>query len=102
MTTRRYFIGMAAAAMAVPPAAARAHIPLGLQLYTVREDLAKDFVGTLNKIKTIGIHTVQTAGLAANGRDATQLRKIFDDIGLAWESSHAAGDALRISAQQTV
>jgi sugar phosphate isomerase/epimerase len=102
MTTRRSFIGMAAAAMAAKPAVAQAHIPLGLQLYTVRGDLAKDFAGTLNKIKEIGIHTVQTASLAANGRDAMQLRKIFDDMGLTWESSHAAGDALRISAGQTV
>jgi hypothetical protein len=31
MTTRRYFVGMAAAAMAVPPATALGHIPLGLQ-----------------------------------------------------------------------
>src|SRR5579872_1626766 len=102
MTTRRDFIGMATAAMAVGPAAAQGHIPLGLQLYTVREDLAKDFTGTLNKIKAIGIRMVQTGGLAANGRDAMQLRKIFDDTGLTWESSHAGGDALRLSAPQTV
>ena len=102
MTTRRYFIGMAAATMAVRPAAAQGHVPLGLQLYTVRDDLAKDFTGTLNKIKAIGIRTVQTAGLAANGRDAMQLRKIFDDMGLTWESSHASGDELQISAQQTI
>jgi sugar phosphate isomerase/epimerase len=102
MTTRRHFIGMAAATIAAGPAIAQEHIRLGLQLYTVREDLAKDFAGTLNKIKAIGIRTVQTAGLAANGRDAMQLRKIFDDMGLTWESSHVAGDALRISAQQTV
>jgi len=88
--------------MAARPAVAQGHIPLGLQLYTVREDLAKDFAGTLNQIKAIGIRTVQTASLAANGRDAMQLRKIFDDMGLTWESSHAAGDALRISAQQTI
>jgi sugar phosphate isomerase/epimerase len=103
MTTRRNFIGLAAAAMAAgPAAAAQAHIPLGLQLYTVRADLAKDFAGTLNKIKAMGLHRVQTASLAANGHDAMGLRKIFDDMGLKWESSHAAGDALRISAQQTV
>ena len=102
MTTRRHFLGMAAAALAVGPAAAQAHIPLGLQLYTVRQDLAKDFSGTLTKIRAIGIRKVQTAGLAANGRDAMQLRKIFDDMGLAWESSHAAGDELRASAQQTI
>ena len=106
MTTRREFIGMAAATMAatmtVRPALAQGHVPLGLQLYTVRDDLAKDFTGTLNKIKAIGIRTVQTAGLAANGRDAMQLRKIFDDMGLTWESSHAGGDELRISAQQTI
>jgi sugar phosphate isomerase/epimerase len=102
MTTRRHFIGMAAAAIAVRPAAAQGHVPLGLQLYTVRDDLAKDFAGTLKKIKAIGIRKVQTGGLAANGRDAMQLRRIFGDLGLTWESSHISGDELRNSAQQTI
>jgi len=102
MTTRREFIGMTAAAMAARPAAAEGHVPLGLQLYTVRDDLAKDFSGTLNKIKAIGIRKVQTGGLAANGHDAMQLRRIFDDLGLTWESSHTSGDELRGSAQQTI
>lgn len=93
---------MAAAAIAVGPAAAQGHIPLGLQLYTVRDDLAKNFTGTLNEITAIGIRKVQTAGLTAYGHSAIQLRKIFDDIGLTWESSHVAGDELRLSAQQAI
>jgi sugar phosphate isomerase/epimerase len=106
MTTRREFIGMAAATMAATmvarPALAQRHVPLGLQLYTVRDDLAKDFTGTLTKIKAIGIRKVQTGGLTANGHDALQLRKIFGDLGLTWESSHTGGDELRVSAQQTI
>ena len=29
-------------------------LPVGLQLYTVRDDLAKDFKGTLQKVKELG------------------------------------------------
>ena len=102
MTTRREFLGMAAAMLAVKPALAQGAVPLGLQLYTVRDDLAKDFTGTLKKIRAIGIRKVQTGGLTNNGHDAAQLRKILDDLDLTWESSHVAGDELRNSAQQTV
>ena len=48
MTTRREFSGMVAAIMAATmvtrPAAAEGHVPLGLKLYTVRDDLAKGFI----------------------------------------------------------
>jgi len=101
MTTRRNFLaGAAAMAVAVPAFAQRA-IPLGLQLYTVRADLAKDFEGTLKKVKAIGIRNVQS-NLSMNGRGSKQLRQIFDSMGFTWESIHAGGDALRANLQATV
>jgi sugar phosphate isomerase/epimerase len=101
MTTRRNFL-MSAAALAVSgPAFAQRHIPLGLQLYTVRADLAKDFEGTLQKVKAIGIRNVQ-ANLTMNGRTSQQQRKLYDALGLTWESIHAGGDALRGPVQATI
>ena len=103
MTTRRSFLAGTAAAMAAAgvPAWANEKIQLGIQLYTVRDDLAKDFEGTLKQVKDIGLRVVQS-NLTMNGRDAKQLRKIYDSFGFTWDSIHASGPALRDTAQQTV
>ena len=67
MTNRRNFL-LGAAAMAVTgPAFAQRSMPLGLQLYTVRQDLAKDFDGTIKKVRDIGIRHVQ-ANLTKSGK----------------------------------
>lgn len=101
MTSRRQFLSGAAAMLAARPAFAMAHIPLGLQLYTVRDDLAKDFDGTLKAVRAIGIRNVQS-NLSMNGHDSRTLRKMYDDLGFVWESIHAGGDALRSNAQATI
>jgi sugar phosphate isomerase/epimerase len=98
MTTRRNFLAGAAALAATSslegPALAQRSVPLGLQLYTVRDDLAKDFDGTLVKIKEIGIRRLQ-ANLVQSGRTAQQQRTLYNDMGMTWESIHAGGDGLR-------
>lgn len=103
MTTRRSFLAGTAAAMAASgfPAWANEKMQLGIQLYTVRDDLAKDFEGTLKQVKDIGLRVVQS-NLTMNGRNAQQLRKIYDSFGFTWDSIHASGPALRDTAQQTV
>ena len=40
-----------------------AALPVGLQLYTVRGDMEKDFKGTLQKVKELGYDGVEFAGL---------------------------------------
>jgi sugar phosphate isomerase/epimerase len=106
MATRRSVLGMTAGMMAgaiIAPSAALAqrHIALGLQLYTVRDDLNRDFDGTLKQVAAIGYRKVQ-CNLTVNGRTAKQLRKIFDGLGLGWDSIHSSGDALRGAVQQTI
>ena len=44
--------------------------PLGIQLYSVRENLATDFEGTLKKIAEIGYAGVETAGFPEGVRAA--------------------------------
>ena len=39
-----------------------AQIPVALQLYTVREDAARDFLGTLDQVAAIGYIGVELAG----------------------------------------
>ena len=66
-----------AAAAAVSPAWLSARPlgrPVGIQLYTVKDELAKDFDGTLKKIAAIGYKEVEAAGFYE--RSAAEFRKI--------------------------
>ena len=103
MTTRRGFLGMTGSLLAVSalPAFAERSIPLGLQLYTVRADLAKDYEGTMRQLKAIGLRRVQ-ANLTMAGKPSADQRKLYDAMGFTWESIHAGGDALRGNVQATV
>src|SRR5215475_847606 len=106
MTDRRQFLTGAAAAFAAAPFAtspafAQRHLPLGLQLYTVRADLAKDYEGTLKQVKAAGVRKVQ-ANLTNSGKTSQEQRKLYDAMGFIWESVHAGGDDLRIRPQATI
>ncbi len=59
---------------------------IGLQLYSVRDDLAKDFEGTLKKVKEMGYDYVEFAGYC--GKTAEEIRKILDETGLEAVSVH--------------
>ena len=105
MTTRRDFLVGAAALAAAGScgnlASAQRRVPLGLQLYTVRADLAKDYEGTMKKLKDIGIRHVQ-ANLTMAGKTSADQRKLYDSMGFVWESIHAGGDGLRANLQATI
>jgi len=72
---------------------------VGLQLYTVRDAMAKDFDGTLAQIASAGYHLVETAGMY--GRSAADLRAAFDKNGIRTVSGHYALADLE-SAPETV
>ena len=61
-------------------------LPIALQLYTVRDDAANDFYGTLKKIKEMGYEGVEFAGL--HGADPTDVKKWCEKIGLVPISAH--------------
>lgn len=67
-------------------AAADRKIPIGVQLYSVREQCAKDLPGTLAAISKIGYQGVEFAGY--HGRSAKELRKMLDDLGLVACGTH--------------
>ena len=60
--------------------------PIGIQLYTVREALNEDFVGTVTKIAEMGYVGVETAGFP--GTTAAEAKKLFDDLGLVVLGAH--------------
>jgi sugar phosphate isomerase/epimerase len=79
-------------------------LPIGCQTWPVREMIAKDFPGTVQKLARIGFQTVELcspvgyadsgfAGLAKyNGKE---LRRILGDAGLSCISSHFSIQELR-------
>jgi sugar phosphate isomerase/epimerase len=62
------------------------HTPVGLQLYSVRSLLPKDFEGTLHQVRGAGYTVVEAAGYY--GRTAPDFRKAMDDAGLRCVSTH--------------
>lgn len=64
---------------------------VGLQLFTVRDQISKDLVGTLNKCRELGYEEVETAGYA-NGKlydkSASEFRKVIDQLGINAVSGH--------------
>jgi sugar phosphate isomerase/epimerase len=67
-------------------------LPLGLQPYTVRNDLKEDFEGTLKKVVDMGYKEVELSGGPAYGdfygKKSPELRKILADVGLRAPSCH--------------
>jgi sugar phosphate isomerase/epimerase len=87
--------GLAAAKLGALPAlaaAAKKKIPLGLQLYSVREQCGKDLPMVLEAVAKMGYKGVEFAGYY--GRDAKTLRKLLDDNGLVCCGTHAGYNTL--------
>lgn len=61
-------------------------IPVALQLWSLRDDAPKDFIGTLKAIAKMGYQGVEFAGY--HGLPASELRKVLDDLGLKVAGSH--------------
>jgi sugar phosphate isomerase/epimerase len=61
-------------------------IPLGLQLYSLREECKKDLAGILQTVSKIGYKGVEFAGY--HGHSAAELRKMLDANGLVACGSH--------------
>ena len=88
---------LAAPASAAPPAAStarhggRGRVPAGkisIQLYTVRNQIAVDFDGTLDRLAEIGYRRVEHAGFV--GRSVREFKAALDARGI-WASSGHVG-----------
>jgi sugar phosphate isomerase/epimerase len=73
-------------------------LPVCVQLYTVRDECAEDFPGTLKSIKEIGYAGVELAGL--NGYSAAEVKKFCDDLGLIITSAHVPLEAFESDLDQ--
>ena len=66
---------------------------VGVQLYTVRNDLARDFEGTLARVAEIGYREVEFAGY--HNRSPSDVRAILTRLGLAAPAAHIPLDQFR-------
>lgn len=61
-------------------------LPLGIQLYSVREQLAKDYEGTLVEVGSVGYREVETAGFYQ--RSAVDVKQAMQKANLRCVSAH--------------
>jgi len=97
-TSRRTFLKKSALAVAGTTlfsselfAGKRATEVLGVQLYSVRDDMKKDPLGTLKQISAIGYKNVEHANYVDRkfyGYSPTDFKKILNDNGLKMPSGH--------------
>jgi len=66
---------------------------IGLQLYTVRRDLERDFEGTLRQVAALGISEVEFAGYF--GQKAERIKALLKNLDLASPSAHVSTETLR-------
>jgi sugar phosphate isomerase/epimerase len=66
---------------------------VGVQLYTVRDLMKKDFAGTIGKVATIGYKEVEFAGYFDHS--PSDIRAILDKDGLAAPSCHVSMDIVQ-------
>jgi len=62
------------------------NFPIALQLYSVRNEAAADFRGTLEQVKAMGYDGVEFAGL--HGKTAAEVKNMCEEIGLIPISAH--------------
>jgi hypothetical protein len=67
-------------------------VPLGLQLYSVRDQLPKDYEGTLKQLGAIGFREVEAAGYY--NHSAAQVKQAMSNAGLHLVSAHYGSDDL--------
>ena len=77
-----------------------AKIPVAMQMYTLREDCSKDFIGTLKAVAKIGYAGVELAG--TYGVAPKELGKILDDLGLKRAGGHWGVEPLEKEFDKTV
>ncbi len=73
---------------------------IALQLYSIREDMQKDFYGTLKKVKEMGYSGVEFAGLY--GHDPLEVKGMCEELGLVTLSAHVPFGILKNNLVETI
>src|SRR3954447_9130255 len=93
MTTnlsRRSFLAVTAAAPLVPAMAQKRNVPIGLELYSVRNELGKDLNGTVTAVAKMGYKVVEfySPYFSWSVDQTKDVRKLMDGLGIRCNSTH--------------
>jgi sugar phosphate isomerase/epimerase len=93
--SRRRFLGAAAAAPLAAAWAQTKKIPIGLELYSVRNELGKDLNGTVTAVAKMGYQVVEFYApyFQWTTAQAKDVRKLLDDLGIKCNSTHNGPNA---------
>jgi sugar phosphate isomerase/epimerase len=88
--SRRSLLAQAVAASVAPAASKKTRIPIGLELYSVREELKKDLMGTVRGVAKMGYEDVEFYAPYFDWTPAyaKDVRKLLDDLGVRCLSTH--------------
>lgn len=92
--SRRSFLAAAASVAAVASAKAK-KIPVGIELYSVREEMSKDIPGSVKAVAKMGYEGVEFYGpyIQWTTAQAKDLRKLLDDLNIKCFSTHNGADS---------
>jgi sugar phosphate isomerase/epimerase len=91
LLSRRGFLGQSSLALSsLALSAAGKHIPVGLELYSVRGELMKDLMGTVRAVANMGYEVVEFYApyFDWTPAQAKDVRKLMDDLGIRCNSTH--------------
>ena len=93
MLSRRELLSLAAATATLQ--AARKKMPIGIQLYSVRNELRKDLEGTIRAVAKMGFDGVEFYApyFDWDAARAKEVRKLLDELGLKCFSTHNSAKA---------
>jgi sugar phosphate isomerase/epimerase len=93
--SRRSFLSIAAAAPAALSAQGK-RVPIGLELYSVRNELSKDLMGTVRTVGKMGYECVEfySPYYQWTTEQAKEVRKLLDDLNVKCHSTHNGANAL--------
>ena len=73
---------------------------VGLQLYSLRAEMAEDFEGTLEQLAELGFKEMEFAGY--HGKSAAEVRRLLDGFGMTSPAAHIQLGAIRNNLQQEI
>jgi sugar phosphate isomerase/epimerase len=93
--SRRSFLALGAAAPLALASPAGKNLPVGLELFSVRDQLAKDLNGTLTAVAKMGYQVVEffSPYFDWTVEKAKETRKLMDDLGIRCNSTHNGPNA---------
>jgi sugar phosphate isomerase/epimerase len=95
--SRRSFLALAGALPFAASALAQTRkVPIGIELYSVRNELMKDLPGTVTAVAKMGYEVVEfySPYMQWTPEYAKEVRKLLDDLGIKCPSTHNGGNSI--------